>query len=188
MEKQDTVIEDSPPTGERHIKMTYEEFLAWDDEHLHMEWVDGEAIIFMPPLKRHQHIALFLGTLLDLFNSLFKMGVVLPAPFEMKGLPGRSSREPDLLFVANENLGRLTEARLNGPADLVIELVSEESVRRDRADKFYEYQELGVREYWAFDTRSHKERADFWVLDERGHYQPVPVGKDGVYHSTVLPG
>jgi len=52
---------------------------------------------------------------------------------------------------------------------------------RDRGDKFYEYQEGSVREYWMFDPRPGKERVDFYVLDEHGRYQPVPVPADGVY-------
>ena len=49
--------------------------------------------------------------------------------------------------MAREHLERLTEARLSGPADLVVEVVSDDSVARDRADKFYEYQAAGITEY-----------------------------------------
>jgi hypothetical protein len=37
------------------------------------------------------------------------------------------------------------------------------------------------------DPRPGLTRADFWVLDEDGRYQPIPIGADGLYHSTVLP-
>jgi hypothetical protein len=67
-------------------------------------------------------------------------------------------------------------------------VICDDSVARDRADKFYEYQEAGVREYWILDSRPGRERADFYVLDERGRYRPVPVDPDGRYHSTLLPG
>jgi Uma2 family endonuclease len=77
---------------------------------------------------------------------------------------------------------------LNGPADLVIEVVSDDSVARDRADKFYEYQAAGIPEYWIVDSRPGRTRADFYVLDAQGRYQPVPVDADGRYHATVLPG
>jgi Uma2 family endonuclease len=92
-----------------------------------------------------------------------------------------------LIFVANEHLDRVTREQLNGPADLVIEVISEGSVYNDRVDKFQEYEEGGVREYWLIDSRPKRQRADFYVLDDQGHYQPVPIGKDGIYHSTVLP-
>jgi Uma2 family endonuclease len=58
----------------------------------------------------------------------------------MRATPDGPARQPDLLFVAREHLDRLTETRLSGPADFVVEVVSDDSVARDRADKFYEYQ------------------------------------------------
>jgi Uma2 family endonuclease len=67
-------------------------------------------------------------------------------------------------------------------------VVSDDSVSRDRADKFYEYQAAGITEYWIIDPRPGSERVDFYVLDDTGRYRPVPVGADGRYHSTVLGG
>jgi Uma2 family endonuclease len=105
----------------------------------------------------------------------------------MRAIEGGNAREPDLFFVAAESLGRLTDTELNGPAELAIEVISTDSVLRDREDKFYEYQAGGVREYWIIDPRPKRQRADFYVLDENNIYQPVPAA-DGVYRSTVLPG
>jgi Uma2 family endonuclease len=106
----------------------------------------------------------------------------------MRAVPDGPAREPDLIFVAREHLDRLSSERLSGPADLVVEVISDDSVARDRADKFYEYQEAGVREYWILDSRPGRERADFYVLDEKNRYRPVPPDSDGRYHSTVLTG
>jgi Uma2 family endonuclease len=168
--------------------MSYEEYLAWANEDVHAEWVNGEVIVHMPPKPRHQQVVTFLLRLLGQFIELFQLGRLLPAPLEMRATPDGPAREPDLLFVAQEHLERLTEIRLSGPADLVVEVVSDDSVSRDRADKFYEYQSAGVTEYWIIDPRPGYERVDFYVLDARGRYQPVPVDLDGRYHSTVLSG
>ena len=62
-----------------------------------------------------------------------------------------SAREPDVLFLAKEHLGRLRDSHIEGPADLVVEIVSKESRGRDRGEKFYEYGEGGVPEYWLLD-------------------------------------
>jgi Uma2 family endonuclease len=168
--------------------MSYEEYLAWADEDVHAEWVNGEVIVHMPPKPRHQQVVAFLLQLLGLFIQLCQSGRLLPAPLEMRAIPDGPAREPDLLFVTHEHLDRLTEVRLSGPADLVVEVVSDDSVARDRADKFYEYQAAGVREYWIIDPRPGYERADFFVLADKGRYRPVPVEPDGCYHSTVLAG
>lgn len=96
-----------------------------------------------------------------------------------------TGREPDLLYLAPESLNRLREKYLDGPADLAVEITSPASRARDRGEKFYEYEAGGVREYWLLDPD--REQAEFYVRDERGIYQLVPV-REGVFESQVLPG
>jgi Uma2 family endonuclease len=177
----------APTAQGQRLRMSYEEFLAWADEDVHAEWVDGEVIVQMPPKEPHQRVVAFLIPLMGLFIQLYNLGRLLPAPFEVRALPDGSAREPDLIFVAREHLDRLSQERLSGPADLVVEVIADDSVARDRADKFYEYQEAGVREYWILDSRPGRERTDFYVLDDKGRCRPVPPESDGRYHSTVLP-
>lgn len=166
--------------------MTYEQYLQTCAEDTQVEWVDGAAIIFMPPGTKHQRLLTFLLALLAAYVQHLRLGEVIPAPFEMR--LANSAREPDLLFVAASRQHLLDQQRLNGPADLVIEIVSPESAARDRADKFDEYQEAGVREYWVLDVRDGKERVDFWVLDEAGRYRAALPDAAGVYRSAVLAG
>lgn len=173
---------------EQRLPMSYEEFLAWADEDIHAEWVDGEVIVFMPPSDKHQVIAGFFHTLILLFARAFNLGEVRIAPLEMRATPDGPAREPDILFVAAAHRERLTAQRLVGPADLVIEVVSSESVRRDRAEKFYEYEEAGIPEYLILDPRAGKERVDFYRLTEDGKYLAILPDSDGRYHSTVLLG
>jgi Uma2 family endonuclease len=168
-------------------RMTYDEYKNTEFEGGLTEWVDGEVIFYMPPKDVHQNVVEFLIQLLGPFVRLFKLGKVRVAPFSMRVLEGGNAREPDLFFLAAEHLGRLTETELNGRADLAVEVISDESVGRDRGDKFYEYQEGGVREYWIIDPRPGTQRADFSVLDAKGMYQPIPIATDGIYRSTVLP-
>jgi Uma2 family endonuclease len=140
----------------------------------------------MPPKDEHQSVVEFLHLLLGYFVRLQKLGKVRIAPFTMRAIPDGSAREPDLLFLATDNLYLLTSKELNGPADLAIEVISDDSVTRDKDDKFYEYQAAGVKEYWIIDPRPRRLRAEFYVLDEQGRYQPVPLSSDNVYHSTVV--
>lgn len=172
---------------EHRIPMTYAEFLNDLDESLHAEWANGEAIVFMPPNIRHQDIVAFLLALINSFVKIFDLGKCWTAPCEMRLLVTNTSREPDILFLAKDNLGRQTENRILGPADLVIEVISTESTSRDRIEKFREYQANGVREYWVIDPRPGMARADFWVLGNDGNYQAIPIQPNGIYHSTVLP-
>jgi hypothetical protein len=63
--------------------------------------------------------------------SGYHLGCHLPASLEMRATPEDHAREPDLLFVAREHGDRLTEARLTGPADLVMEVSFDHSVAQD---------------------------------------------------------
>lgn len=173
---------------ELHFPMTAEEFLAWDEEHVHAEWVNGEVTIFMPASPLHQAISNFLETLLTIYVNLFKLGIVRSAPLSMRARPGGSIREPDLVFISREHLDWMTPRYLDGSADLVIEIISPTSTGRDRADKFYEYEEAGIREYLIVDPRAGKQRVDYYVLDENGSYQPVLANGQGRYLSRIIDG
>ena len=175
-------IEGAP--GQPLSKMTYEEFLDWADEDTLAEWVDGEVVMYSPASNKHQDIADFLVSVLRPFVEIHQLGIVRSAPFQMKLERGR---EPDLLFVASEHLDRLQETHLDGPADLVVEIVSPgpDSVERDRGKKFYEYAQGGVPEYWLIDPQARW--AEFYRLTE-GHYRPAFSGEEGVYRSEALPG
>jgi Uma2 family endonuclease len=179
-----TAIQSSP----KHMKMSYEEFLVWASEDVHAEWVDGEVIVHMPPKDIHQATLGFLHLLLQLFVHLLDLGRVRIAPFEVILPPGHSAREPDIFFVARDHLARLTQERLVGPPDLIIEIISDDSVQRDRRDKFREYRVAGVPEYWIIDPRPTKQRADFFRLDASGEYELFATEDDTQVASHVLPG
>jgi Uma2 family endonuclease len=177
-----------PVDQELRLKMSYEEFLALPGDGRQMEWVDGETIIFMPPSIRHQFLSGFLFFLFNGFAGLFDLGRVIASPVEMRTRADGPAREPDLLFVAREHLDRLTEQRLAGPADLVVEIVSPESVGRDQREKFVEYAAAGIPEYWWLDPRPRHRRFEPFALNDAGGYEPILPDAQGRYHSRVLPG
>lgn len=176
----------APTKEEGGRRMTFEEFLTWCDEDTWAEWVDGEVQMVSPASDRHQDLADFLTAVVRIFVEARGLGVVRSAPFLMKMGPELPGREPDLVFVSREHLGRLKATYLDGPADLVVEIVSPESRVRDRGEKFYEYETAGVREYWLIDPE--REEARFYRLGERGWYEPVPPDEEGLYRSEVVPG
>lgn len=166
--------------------MTREEFLRWGHAGI-AEWINGE-VITMSVRNEHQRVVDFLNRLIGIFVELFGLGILRSAPYAMRVAPDGNIREPDLMFVRMANYQRLTPDLLDGPADLVVEVVSEESVARDYDHKFVEYQNGGVREYWILDPRPDRRRVSFFVLGPDRLYRPVALDEAGVYRSTVLPG
>lgn len=167
--------------------MTYEEFRQWAGEDTYAEWVDGEVILLIPPKRKHQSIALFLTRLLSDFVELAGQGEVIAAPFETF-LPSRpASRQPDIIVVLGENVQNLTDERFTGAPDLVVEVISDDSVRRDRVERFLEYEREGVREYWLIDSRPAHASVDVFTL-EQGSFVPLDANEDGWLESNALPG
>ncbi len=167
-------------------KISYEEFLEWTGEDQHVEWVAGEVVPMSPISDRHQQIGAYLLTLIQLYANMRRLGEVRYEPFQMKTGPNLPGRSPDILFVAKTNRARLKKTFLDGPADLAVEIISPESRARDRGDKFYEYEQGGVPEYWLIDPV--REQAEFYQRDPSGFYRPILPDAQGRYHSAALPG
>src|SRR5437764_14694626 len=114
-------------------------------------------------------------------HQLGKVGI---APLDMVLSPRRAV-QPDVLFVAKEHLGIIRE-RVMGAADLVAEVVSPDSRRRDRIDKRDRYEQHGVREYWLIDPEASTVEVLYLIA---GRYQLVgrwhPEEKA---HSRLLKG
>jgi Uma2 family endonuclease len=170
------------------LRMSYEEYERWADDKTHSEWVDGEVTIFMTAIPHHADIASFLITLLRFFVDLRQAGGVFAAPVEMKLREGGSYREPDILFVSTEHLGQIDNRRLNGPADLVIEILSEDDPDRDRVEKYQEYEEAGIPEYWIVDGREGQSGVWLYVLGPDRRYAAVEPDAAGRLRSHVLAG
>ncbi len=164
------------------LRMSYEEFLDWADEDTLAEWVNGEVIMTSPASNKHQDISGFLESVLRIYVETKELGCVRTAPFQMKL---KNGREPDIVFVAKAHLDRLKETYLDGPADLAVEIVSPESVGRDRGEKFYEYAEGGVPEYWLIDPLT--EHVELYRL-AGDRYQTAFSGHSGRYDALVIPG
>lgn len=167
-------------------KISYEDFLEWTGENQHVEWVDGEVFLMSPISNRHQDVGAFLISLLRFYAEARHLGEVRYDPFQMKIGPRFPGRAPDILFVASANALRLKSVFLDGPADLVVEIISPESRARDRGEKFFEYEEGGVPEYWLLDPI--RNQAEFYQRGENGLYRMVPPDVQGRYHSAALPG
>lgn len=166
-------------------RMTFEEFLEWSGEDTWAEWVDGEVHFLMSASLRHQLIMKFLLVILELFAKAQDAGTVLSPPFAMKIGPNLRGREPDILFVSKGNEARLQRNYLDGPADMVVEIVSPESRIRDTQTKLAEYEQGGVREYWLLDPDNRQ--ATFYRLNAQHRFVEVALDADGRFHSEVLP-
>lgn len=180
---QATALGLSETTAGPKTKLSDEDFIAQTSDGMWAEWVAGETIS-LTLTNEHSDVAGFLQSLLRIFAEVHDLGRVFGEPFQMKTGPNLPGRAPDIFFVTHENLAHLKKFFFNGPADLVIEVISTESRSRDRGEKFYEYEEGGVREYWLIDPQ--RKQAEFYQREANGFYRAIPTTDS--YHSQVLPG
>lgn len=164
--------------------MTFEQFLTDPNVPEHSEWVGGKVVELDGVNRDHCQLTCHLIAILGLYVDDRQLGCVLIRPFQTKLLD--SSRAPDLLVVLAENVERVKANYLDGPADLVVEVISPGSAGRDRGEKYFEYESAGVPEYWLIDPK--REVAEFYRLDERGIYTAMQPDADGRLHSTAVPG
>jgi Uma2 family endonuclease len=168
-------------------KMTYEEFLREYDGQ-YAEYVDGEIIKDMSVTQRHDFLTNFFITILTLYVSTKKLGRICSEPYQMKMIiDGKTrGREPDVFFVKTENLDRIGEKFFDGAADLVVEIISPESIVRDTEDKFEEYEAAGVKEFWLINPN--RRTANFYGFDEGGKYKMLYLSPESVFESRVIEG
>jgi len=165
--------------------ITEDEFVAWCDEDVKAEWVDGEVLIMSPSSYRHVELVDWLVTIMGTYASAHDLGRIRGPEFMVRFGARRRRRVPDLLFIAKDRLDLLRPNHLEGAPDLAIEIVSPDSQSRDRRDKYRDYEAAGVREYWIIDPMS--EDLEVHVLDAEGHYRALRV-EGGRVASTVLTG
>ena len=166
------------------VRATFEEYLRIEEPTM-SEWIDGEVIFMAPASAKHQRLGSFLENILGLFVTAHELGEVFRAPFAMRIEQPRRGREPDVLFVSREHAHFVMPTYLNGPADLAIEIISPDSVVRDRDEKFSEYESAGVKEYWLLDPE--QMTAEFYELGGDGRYHLAHIDQ-GIYYSQVVAG
>lgn len=165
--------------------MSEAEFLAWRDEDIKAEWVEGEVIIMSPASAKHVRLAGFISQIMGTFARQRRLGEVLGPELQIHLAQARRWRVPDLLFVAAERLEMIKVTHVEGAPDLIVEIVSPDSQARDWREKYLEYEAAGVREYWIIDPMS--ERVEAYGLNPEMKYELIPVTAEAL-HSTVVEG
>src|SRR5881296_1211920 len=127
-----------------------EDFYRLADEDADWEYLDGRIVMHSPASPRHEQLQGFLLTLLRAYVRDRSLGDVVGSRCPMR-LDPKWSPEPDILFVRQDRRGLMAAQRLEGPADLVIEIASESDPGLDQREKLPRYREAGIEEIWLVD-------------------------------------
>jgi Uma2 family endonuclease len=135
-----------------NVKFTYHDYLSLSSEKRY-ELLEGELYVVPAPSVYHQVISGKLYVALFLFIKEHDLGELLSAPCDVV-LSEEDVVQPDILFVSKNRVGIIGKANIQGPPDLIIEILSPETKSRDVEFKRKLYVKAGVREYWILDPSS----------------------------------
>ena len=137
----------------KNRRWTFDELAAeLPESNLPTELWDGELIMSPAPSFFHQEVLLHFFRALDGWVQQHRLGKTVVAPIDMV-LTAHNATQPDVVFISTARLGIIND-RLSGAADLVAEVISPGSRRRDRIDKRDLYEQHGVQEYWLIDPEA----------------------------------
>jgi Uma2 family endonuclease len=166
--------------------LTYEEYRLFPDDGRRHELIGGEHHVTPSPTAVHQRFLRKLGRILDEFVTAHALGEVFFAPLDVV-LSRRDVVQPDLIFISNARLGRLTRENVRGAPDLVVEVVSEASRQTDRKLKRALYEKYDVVEYWVADPELRI--LEVFRRDEANRLAKVAEFEDaGTLVTPLLPG
>ena len=164
--------------------MTEDEFHEWCDATTRAEFVDGRVVLFPPLHVRYADVRGFLLRLIDLYLEFRPSGKLLGTPYQIRLRPGLR-RTPDLFYLTPQHEAQLSEHYYCGAPDVVWEIVPEGGREQDRRQRFLDYEQAGVAEYWLIDREARSVRV--YQRGETGEYRRVPAS-GGRLDSSVIPG
>jgi Uma2 family endonuclease len=134
----------------RPFLLTYEDYRAIPDDGRRYELIEGEIRILPGPTTDHQRISRNLGFLLHQHVLDHGLGEILSSPIDVI-LDRGTVVQPDVLFVSTQRSGMISKRGIEGPPDLVVEILSDGTESFDRGAKRQIYLRYGVTHYWIVD-------------------------------------
>ncbi len=170
-------------------KLTVEDFREMDfpdSDPYFYELINGELVQKQAPSPLHQEVLLQLASDLLRFVKGKNLGRVFTAPIDVF-LDKYNFIQPDICFVKAER-DFIIDNRdgILGTPDLIVEIISPGSVKRDRSDKKELYRQFAVREYWLVDPVNRA--VEIFVMRENDWQLHQMLEMKGKATSTVLAG
>ena len=167
-------------------RYTYADYLKFEGPE-RCQLINGEVFMMASPSVAHQ--ALLVELLNRFYNWLEgKPCRVFIAPLDVRLFPEDDNSDdtvvqPDLLVVCDKD--KLGKGSVNGPPDLVVEIISPSNTHGELFYKFQYYLEAEVREYWVIEPE--EKRIQVHVFDN-GRYLSTAYKENVRIPVTVLPG
>ncbi|QKY70395.1 Uma2 family endonuclease [Lentibacillus sp. CBA3610] len=131
--------------------LTYDDYASIDDGYRY-ELVDGQLELMSPaPSVTHQMISFQMQK--EIGKSCESDYIILYAPVDVI-LADNEVRQPDLVLIHRKRLDILSNRGVIGPPDLVVEILSPSTLKRDKIDKLNTYANFRIPEYWIIEPKA----------------------------------
>lgn len=179
-----TTIEQIKETNTAYMSKKQGEFTIEDyyaiPEDVRVELIDGVIYYMATPTTNHQHLVIEIAyTLMNHVKKNKGRCNVLVSPLSVQlDCDDKTMVQPDVLVVCDEN--KISKKGIFGAPDLVVEVLSPSTRKKDMSIKLAKYMGAGVREYWLVDPDARRIIVYNWeqeeILNIYGFEDKVPVG------------
>jgi Uma2 family endonuclease len=170
------------------VKLTYEDFVLFPDDGKRHELIDGEHYVTPSPGTSHPRISGNLHWLIRSYLEQRPVGEVFYAPYDVV-FSNVDVVEPDLLYLSRERAATvMTEKHVRGAPELVVEIASKGTRKRDETIKRRLYERSGVDEYWVVDPQLESIRVYRREGAAYGRAAELSCEQNDVLETSLLPG
>jgi Uma2 family endonuclease len=170
------------------VKLTYDDFVLFPDDGLRHELIDGEHYVTPSPNTKHQRISINLTVLIGGWLERNPIGQLFHAPFDVV-FSNFDVVEPDLLYMSNARAAEvLTAKHVRGVPELVVEIGSPRTRKRDETVKRRLYERAGVSEYWVVDPEIDRIRVYRRQAEGFGRVEELSADAGDILVTPLLPG
>jgi len=160
------------------------DFWELSNEDSNYELIDGVLVIHSPASENHENIFSYLNQILGFHLAETKLGKIYGSRFVMR-LSKTWNPEPDLFVILKNKYSNIKENHFEGPADLVIEILSKSTKELDLNKKVQNFLKFGVAEIWIIDLFEKKISIYFKNENDSIHYSDSNSSE--IIQSKVLP-
>jgi len=185
------------PQLNSNIKYSYADYLLWDDDKRY-ELFNGKVEAMTPaPALQHQRLSIkIIGEFIIFFKNKNNPFEVFHAPFDVR-LPKLNIEnddekiytvvQPDIIVICDKE--KIDERGCIGAPDLIVEILSPSTSKKDVDDKFHLYEEAGVKEYWIVHPEE-KTLTVFMLKDNKYQFQKIYSEADkvkvGIFKDMII--
>ncbi len=163
---------------------TYDDYAALTPpDSAQFQLIEGELVEMPSPTVRHQRVQRKLGTALVNFIEANQLGELFYAPMDVYLSP-TNTYQPDILFISNERRNIISDKRIDGAPDLVVEILSPDTAYYDLKKKRRNYEAFGVGELWFVDPND--ETIEIYASPDGKFQLIVDAQAKGIVSSRLL--